>query len=45
VRPFSAVPDLLRRVQDAGVRVAVASSAEKDELGKYLEIAHIADMV
>jgi len=30
VRPFSAVPDLLRRVRDAGVRVAVASSAKKD---------------
>jgi phosphoglycolate phosphatase-like HAD superfamily hydrolase len=33
VRPFSAVPNLLRRVRDAGVRVAVASSAKKDELG------------
>jgi phosphoglycolate phosphatase-like HAD superfamily hydrolase len=28
VRPFSAVPDLLRRVKDAGVRIAVASSAK-----------------
>ena len=37
VRPFSAVPDLLRRVRDAGVRIAVASSAKKDELSKYLE--------
>jgi HAD superfamily hydrolase (TIGR01509 family) len=45
VRPFSAVPDLLRRVRDAGVLVAVASSAKKDELGKYLDIAHIADLV
>jgi phosphoglycolate phosphatase-like HAD superfamily hydrolase len=45
VRPFSAVPDLLRRVRDAGARVAIASSAKKDELSKYLEIAHIADMV
>jgi HAD superfamily hydrolase (TIGR01509 family) len=45
VRPFSAVPDLLRRVRDAGIRVAVASSAKKDELGKYLDIAHIADLV
>jgi phosphoglycolate phosphatase-like HAD superfamily hydrolase len=43
--PFSAVPDLLRRVQDAGVRVAVASSAKKDEVGKYLDIARIADLV
>src|SRR6201994_4692264 len=45
IRPFSAVPDLLRRVRDAGVRVAVASSAKKDELGKYLDIAAIADLV
>jgi HAD superfamily hydrolase (TIGR01549 family) len=45
VRPFSAVPDLLRRVRDAGVRVAIASSAKKDELDKYLNIAAIADLV
>lgn len=45
VRPFTAVPDLLRRVRDAGVRVAVASSAKKDEVSKYLDIAGIADLV
>jgi len=45
VRPFSAVPDLLRRVRDAGVRIAVASSAKKDELAKYLDIAGIGDLV
>ncbi len=45
VRPFSAVPDLLRRVRDAGVRIAVASSAKKDELDMYLDIACIADLV
>src|SRR6201994_2504275 len=45
VRPFSAVPDLLRRVRDAGLRVAIGSSAKKDELDKYLEIARIADLV
>jgi HAD superfamily hydrolase (TIGR01549 family) len=45
VRPFSAVPDLLRRVRDAGLQVAIASSATKDELGKYLDIAGIADLV
>src|ERR1041384_7808418 len=32
VRPFSAVPNLLRRVRDAGLQIAVASSAKKDEL-------------
>ena len=39
VQPFSAVPELLRRVRDAGVTVAVASSAKKAELDKYLDIA------
>jgi HAD superfamily hydrolase (TIGR01509 family) len=45
VRPFSAVPDLLRRVKEASVRIAVASSAKKDELDKYLDIAGIRDLV
>jgi HAD superfamily hydrolase (TIGR01509 family) len=45
VRPFSAVPDLLRRLRDAGLRVAVASSAKKNELDKYLDIARIVDLV
>ena len=45
VRPFSAVPNLLRRVRDAGLRIAVASSAKKDELDKYLDIARIAGLV
>jgi HAD superfamily hydrolase (TIGR01549 family) len=45
VRPFSAVPDVLRCVRDAGVQIAIASSAKKDELEKYLDIARIADLV
>ncbi len=45
VRPFSAVPELLRRVRDAGLRIAVASSAKKDEVDKYLDIARITDLV
>ena len=45
VRPFSAVPDLLRRVRDAGLQIAVASSAKKDEVEKYLDIARITDLV
>lgn len=45
VRPFSTVPDLLRRVRDAGLKVAIASSAKKAELQKYLDIARIADLV
>ena len=45
VRPFSAVPALLRRVRDTGLRIAVASSAKKDEVDKYLDIARITDLV
>jgi HAD superfamily hydrolase (TIGR01549 family) len=45
VRPFSAVPDLLKRGRDAGLRIAIASSARKDELDKYLDIARITDLV
>jgi phosphoglycolate phosphatase-like HAD superfamily hydrolase len=45
VRPFSAVPDLLRRIRDTGRRIAVASSAKRDELDKYLDIAGIRDLV
>ena len=45
VRPFAAVPDLLKRVRDAGVRIAVGSSAKKDELAVYLDIARVADLV
>jgi HAD superfamily hydrolase (TIGR01509 family) len=45
VRPFSAVPDLLRRVRDAGLQVAIASSAKKDELDQYLDIARITKLV
>ena len=45
IRPFSAVPDLLRRVRDAGLRVAIASSAKKAELEEYLKIADITELV
>ncbi len=45
VRPFSAVPELLRRVHDAGLRIAAASSAKKSELDVYLDIAGITDLV
>jgi len=45
VRPFSAVPELLRRVRGAGMQVAVASSAKRSELDIYLEIAGVKDLV
>ena len=32
-------------MREAGLKVAVASSAKKDELEKYLEIGRITDLV
>jgi len=43
VRPFSAVPELLQRLRDQGTKLAVASSAKKDELEAYLDIARVGD--
>ena len=45
VRPFSGVRELLHRVRDAGLRVAVASSAKTSDLDVYLEIACVRDLV
>ena len=45
VRPFTAVPELMRRARKAGLKVAVASSAKQEELDHYLEVAGIADLV
>jgi len=45
VRPFAAVPELLGKLREAGVKLAVASSAKKDELEVYLKIAAIADLL
>ena len=45
VRPFSAVPRLLQRTRREGLKIAVVSSAKKDELGTYLKIAGIAELV
>jgi HAD superfamily hydrolase (TIGR01509 family) len=45
IRPFSAVPDLLQRSRDAGLLIAIASSAKEDELEKYLDIAGIRKLI
>jgi HAD superfamily hydrolase (TIGR01549 family) len=45
LRPFSAVPALLRRVRDAGLKIAVASSAKAAELNAYLDIAGVKNLV
>ena len=45
VRPFTAVPALMQRLKEAGLKIAVASSAKQKELDVYLEVAGIADMI
>ena len=45
VRPFSAVPDLFRRVRAAGLKTAVASSAKRKDLEHYVDLAGIADLL
>ena len=45
VRPFSAVPELMRKLKEAGLKVAVASSAKQRELDVYLEVAGIKDLI
>jgi HAD superfamily hydrolase (TIGR01509 family) len=45
IRPFSAVPDLLLRARQAGLRIGIASSAKRSELEQYLDIAAISSLV
>ena len=45
VRAFSTVPNLFHRIRDAGLKTAIASSAKRDELQRYLEIAGIVQLV
>jgi HAD superfamily hydrolase (TIGR01509 family) len=45
IQPFSAVPELLLKLRDSNVQIAVGSSAKADELSTYLDIAGITDLV
>ena len=45
VRPFTAVPELMRRAKEAGLKIAVASSAKQEELDVYMEAAGIAGLI
>jgi HAD superfamily hydrolase (TIGR01549 family) len=45
VRPFSCVPNLIARVKEAGLKVAVASSAKQPELEFYLKLAGITHLL
>jgi len=45
VKPFPEVRELLLRIKKEGKKIAVGSSAHKDELEHYLKIADIKDLV
>jgi HAD superfamily hydrolase (TIGR01509 family) len=45
VRPFPKVRQLLLRMSEAGLRLAVASSAKKEELDQFLQLANISDLI
>jgi HAD superfamily hydrolase (TIGR01509 family) len=44
VRPFPSVRELFERIGADGLRIALASSAKKEELGRYKQIAGIDDL-
>src|SRR4028119_1804236 len=44
VRPFPQVRELFERIRRDGKRIALASSAKRDELKVYKELARIADL-
>ncbi|HEX8708091.1 MAG TPA: HAD family hydrolase [Pyrinomonadaceae bacterium] len=45
VRAFAQVRELFQRIRADGKRIALASSAKKDELGAYKKLARIEDLV
>lgn len=45
LKPFPRTRDLLKRMRDEGLELAVASSASKDDLKPLLEIAGAADLI
>ena len=45
VRPFPSVRELFERIEADGKRIALASSAKEEELGRYKQIAGIGDLL
>jgi len=45
VKPFPKVRDLFQKIKDGGGRIALASSANEDEVAAYQKIANIEDLV
>jgi HAD superfamily hydrolase (TIGR01549 family) len=45
VRPFPKVRELFKKLRDAGVRIALASSSKNEEVQEYMILAQIDDLV
>ncbi len=45
VQPFPKVRELFLRLQQSGIRTALSSSADKDDLEMYKKIANISDLI
>jgi HAD superfamily hydrolase (TIGR01509 family) len=45
VKPFPCVRELLLKMKGAGIRVSIASSADRDQLKAYERIANIGDLI
>jgi HAD superfamily hydrolase (TIGR01549 family) len=45
IRPLSMVPELFRRIREQGTRIALASSAKRDEVEHYEELLAVQDLV
>jgi HAD superfamily hydrolase (TIGR01509 family) len=45
IQPFPKVRELLERMRDEGLTLAVGSSAQRHELEPFLEIANVADLI
>ena len=45
VKPFPKVRELFRKIKDDGKRIALASSANEDEVEAYKKIANVEDLI
>lgn len=45
IRPFAQVRELFERIKKDGVKIAVGSSAKKDEVDYYLDLVRVSDLV
>ena len=45
LRPFPRVRELFLRLREAGVKLALASSAKEEELERYMRLCHIEDLI